>query len=101
MADTEKVSLDDLLSDRVINEEGMQRIIAALEAKGVTLPCPRCGNEDFSIVDGYFVHSIQKNLKSISLGGGKAIPTIGTICTNCGYLSEHALGSLGLLPQGD
>ena len=27
-----------------------------------------------------------------------AIPTIAIVCNNCGYISQHALGALGLLP---
>jgi hypothetical protein len=30
--------------------------------------------------------------------GGLGIPSIAIICNRCGFISQHALGTLGLLP---
>ena len=74
------------------------RIIAALNDKGVSGPCPRCGNNGFTIVDGYSKITVQKTLTELVLGG-PSIPAIITACTKCGYISTHAAGALGLLPK--
>lgn len=74
-------------------------IIAALEAAGVRLPCPRCGNSNFSL-EGYVSLTVQSDPNTINLGG-PAIPSVATVCSRCGHVSLHALGALGLLPEGN
>lgn len=74
----------------------VEKIIRALREHGVHLPCPRCGTADFRVEPAYFAHSIQTSLSGISLGG-PSIPTAVTTCIRCGFVSEHALGTLGLL----
>lgn len=69
------------------------KIIKALEEKGATNPCPRCGRQKFAVIDGYFLQSIQKNLKGFSIGG-PAVPSIVAACANCGFISQHAIGAL-------
>jgi hypothetical protein len=74
------------------------KIIAKLNEVGAQLPCPRCGNQQFSLVDGYFANQIQQTVGDIVIGGGPMIPSVIAICNKCGFVSQHALGSLGLLP---
>jgi len=31
--------------------------------------------------------------------GGPSVPSVVTACNRCGYLSQHTLGTLGLLPK--
>ena len=81
-----------------LSQEQKNKIIKALMDRGARLPCPRCGNQNFTLVDGYFNQPIQKELGGIVLGG-PSIPSIVVVCTRCGYLSQHALGVLGLLPK--
>ena len=78
------------------SQEEKDKIISALKAKEAMKPCPRCGNTTFSLIDGYFSHFIQPRLGGISIGG-PSVPAAVVVCTNCGWLSEHALGVLGLL----
>ncbi len=80
-------------------EKQREVIIKALEARGATRPCPRCGSERFSIVDGYSIHFIQDQLGSVRIGGPN-VPTVVVACLKCGWIAEHALGALGLLPDG-
>ena len=54
-------------------------------------PCPMCGNQHFSLVDGFLSNSVHSDLNVVNLGGA-AIPTVSIICTNCGFISQHALG---------
>ena len=81
-----------------ISQEQKKEIIKALEARGANRNCPMCGNKNFAILDGYFQHSLQSTLAGMVIGG-PSIPCAVVACTNCGYLSQHALGALGLLPE--
>ncbi len=67
-----------------------------LKEKNVKLECPMCGNKDFILVDGYFKFTLQTTIKGTIIGG-PSIPAIGVICSNCGFISNHAIGALGLL----
>ena len=82
----------------VLSESQRQEIVQKLTSKVPDLKCPICGNQHFTIVDGYFTFTIQKDLQNIQLGG-TTIPTIAIICNNCGFVSSHALGVLGLLSK--
>ena len=79
-----------------LSDERKAQIIAALEKSGAKLPCPRCGNKTFSLIDGYFNQTLQFQLGGITLGG-PSIPTVVVACNQCGFLSQHAIGVLGLL----
>ena len=59
--------------------------------------CPMCGHAHFTIADAYLSNTLQVNLESVTLGG-PSIPSLAIICTNCGFISQHSLGILGLLP---
>lgn len=79
-------------------QEQYTNIISKLNKKKAILPCPRCGNHQFTLLDGYLNPIIQNDLQGVKIGG-RTIPCAVTICTNCGYLSYHALGALGMLPD--
>jgi len=81
-----------------LSKEDRNQIVKALEARGATRPCPRCGHNSFELVAGYFNHFIQTSLGGVNIGG-PSVPTAVIVCTNCGWLSEHALGVLNLLPK--
>jgi hypothetical protein len=74
-----------------------QQIVQKLQERGISSNCPRCGNAQFTLADGFFNQTIQKDLVNMTIGG-PSIPTIVLICTKCGFVSQHALGVLGLLP---
>lgn len=76
------------------------KIIKKLVEKGARLPCPRCGNNEFTVIDGYFNQTLQDQLQGLVIGG-PSIPSVVTACTRCGFLAQHALGALGLLPPRD
>lgn len=81
-----------------MEKEEKDRIIQRLIEKGAKAPCPRCHNSEFALIDGYFNQSIQSKLNGLYMGG-PTVPSIVTVCTKCGFVSQHALGALGLLPQ--
>lgn len=73
-------------------------IIEKLKELGASKPCPRCGNKSFIIADGYFQNTVQNDLHHTTLGG-KILPTAMIVCDQCGFVSQHSLGVLGLLPE--
>lgn len=79
-------------------QDQKDKIIKALTERGANLPCPRCGNDAFTLLDGYFNQIIQETPRGIVLGG-RTIPSVAVACKRCGYIAQHALGILGLLPK--
>lgn len=70
-----------------MEKERAEQIIAALQRKGVDLPCPRCGHTAFDVVgepdlllkEGGWVTSSE------------VLPTALIACRWCGFLCRHAL----------
>lgn len=83
-----------------LSKDEIDKIIEELKKRGVNKVCPMCGNKHFSISPAYFVNILQLSINNISMGG-KSIPSIPIICTNCGFISQHALGVLGVMPKED
>ena len=81
-----------------LTEEEKQRIISMISGRVNWLKCPMCGNNQFSILDGYFNHTLQSDFNNLVLGG-PSIPSVGIVCNKCGFISQHALGTLGLIPK--
>ncbi len=82
-----------------LSVEQKRKIAEALETAGARLPCPRCSNLNFTLVDGYFNQTVQSELESFIIGG-PGVPTVLVVCNRCGYLSQHVLGVLLPSPQG-
>ncbi len=85
----------------LMSDENKKKAIDSLNKKGVKKVCPMCGNNNFVIADGYFNQTMQGNLQAGIIIGGPSIPTVAIICTNCGFISHHALGALGLLQNSE
>ncbi len=81
-----------------LSPEEKQKISNRLQERGALLPCPRCGNQSFTLLDGYINHPLQNKVSAGLILGGPIVPTIGVVCTRCGFLAEHAIGILGLMP---
>jgi hypothetical protein len=64
------------------------KLIQALTRAGADLPCPRCGHDDFSLVDGYVSLPLQATLAG---GPASSLQTVATACERCGYIALHAL----------
>lgn len=82
----------------MLDDPQKRRILDALNQRGANLPCPRCGNKHFVLVDGYFSQSIQSELTGLILGG-PSLPSVVIVCNKCGFLCQHALGVLGLITE--
>ena len=78
-----------------------QKIADLLQLKGVKLPCHRCGARNFQVIDGYSNYSLQPELSGGLVLGGPAVPVVLVVCENCGAITPHALGALGLLPKAE
>lgn len=85
----------------MLSQEIKNQIIGILDGRfrrnGRTVICPMCSNNTFTISDAYISNSLQDDFQNIVLGG-PAIPSIAIICNVCGFISQHALGALGLMP---
>jgi ribosomal protein S27AE len=84
------------MADSFVDQKA--QVVAALNAAGAKLPCPRCGNAHFALVDGYINQPVQQQLGGLVIGG-PSVPAAMTVCTQCGFLAQHALGVLNLLPK--
>ena len=81
-----------------LSEELKVKITEVLKSRNALSPCPRCGSSEFLLADGLFTNILQSDLNSPKLYG-RALPTAVIVCKNCGYISQHAIGLLGLLDQ--
>ena len=80
------------------SEKEMEKILEILDGKGIKYKCPMCGHVGFILAQGYFKHFLDTKLKGVALGG-PSVPTVGLICSNCGFISQHAVGMLELLEK--
>jgi predicted nucleic-acid-binding Zn-ribbon protein len=81
-----------------VSQDKLDEIIEILNKRGAVKPCPRCGHKEFTLANAYFNQILQDNLKKIVIGG-PTVPCAVVICQNCGFMSQHSLGYLGLLDE--
>jgi hypothetical protein len=74
-----------------------EKIGKILSDHGAVKPCHRCGHTNFTVIEGYSNLSLQDNLDGVFIGG-PSVPAAMVACNNCGAITHHALGPLGLLP---
>jgi ribosomal protein S27AE len=72
------------------------KIVKMLQERGVSTKCPRCGNNTWTLMPGFFILPFQKDVKGYVIGG-PTVPAIAVICNKCGYISQHSAGVLGFL----
>ncbi len=70
------------------------QIVQALKSKGVDKACPRCGGLHFGVVAETFLPINDGTGNAII--GGPVVPTVIVACKNCGFVTQHALGALGI-----
>jgi hypothetical protein len=73
-------------------------ITEALAERGVTLPCPRCGDSSWNVLDAYISNALTEDVRKVIVGG-PVLPTIAVMCTRCGFLAEHVAAVLELFPN--
>jgi len=79
------------------SQEYREDVVKRMVEKGVNRPCPRCATDKFTLVDGFAVFGLVDQLQDE--GVRNLVPSICVACNRCGYLTFHALGPLGLLPE--
>lgn len=72
-------------------------VIKKLTEKRAVQPCSRCGCPTFTVLDGYSKIMLDKEVDGNIRLGGPFVPVTAVVCTNCGAITMHALGALGLL----
>lgn len=82
----------------MLSDEQKEKIVKALNERIGGFECPMCHKGPFTIIDGYFNIPLQSSLYSY-LMGNTTVPMVAIACSNCGYVSFHALGALGLLDR--
>lgn len=82
----------------MLSEDEKNDLITEIKTRISNITCPMCQNKHFTIADGYFNNFLQDNFQNLNLGG-RSVPTIGIVCQKCGFVSQHALGILGKLPN--
>lgn len=80
----------------MLKDDEKRRIIDVLNQRIGQIYCPICHKGHFSFVDGYSSNVLGDNYHDINLGG-RILPYVMLVCDNCGFISQHALGALGLL----
>ena len=83
LSDEERIKIGKILSERL----------------GI-ITCPICKKGHFALIDGYLSHVLTDDYHQINLDG-KMIPFVMLACNNCGYITHHALGALGLLNNNE
>lgn len=58
------------------------------------IECPICHRNTFSLIDGYFISSLQDNPESLIIGGDKGLTSVAIVCINCGFTSFHNVRAL-------
>lgn len=82
-----------------LREQFVAKLTERIRAGGAkNLTCPICGGKKFTLLDGYFLPIIQNDTSRMLLSG-RTIPSFVIICANCGFMSQHSLGILDLLPK--
>lgn len=84
----------------MLKESERKQIIKVLSDRIGNFTCPICKKGHFSLIDGYSSHVLTDNFRVINLDG-KMIPFVMLACNHCGFITQHAIGSLGLLDQKD
>ena len=75
------------------------KVARILTERGATKACARCGHTNFTVLESYSYLTLQDDLSQGLIIGGPSVPLALIACSNCGALTPHALGALGLLEQ--
>lgn len=84
-----------------IDVNKFQELISdVLDSKNALSQCPRCGRDQFSVVDKEAYIPIVKNASEKVSPVNYAVPVAIVVCDNCGYLSMHSTKALGVQDDG-
>jgi hypothetical protein len=83
-----------------LTAEQQARIKERLAEKGAVAPCPRCGQPEFALINNGILKPAIQDTSDNVVSSGVTIPSVITVCVQCGFLSIHALGTIGFLRSG-
>lgn len=66
-----------------------EEIIKSIDEKGANLPCHRCGQNTFALIDGFSRYHLSDNMNENTIGGS-GVPIVLIACNNCGAITPHA-----------
>lgn len=89
-----------LLRLNMLKKEDKDIIAKVLTERVGHFKCPICGKGQMSLIDGYSSLGISEDYQK-TMFADKIIPHVMLVCNNCGFISHHALGTLGLLKKSD
>jgi ribosomal protein S27AE len=77
-----------------LTEQQRHTITSSLEAVGATLACPRCGQSEFTVLDGYIMEHAQSQTRNLVFSGDNRVTCVAAVCGRCGYLAQHLMDVL-------
>jgi len=77
------------------------QVLKLLDERKADKPCHRCGHESFSLLDEGTNIYLKKSIDNAQIVGGPSVPVAIAVCNNCGAVTFHAIGALGLLSAQD
>lgn len=81
----------------MIDKEIKELVLNKLEGVLKILECPMCHYNQFIIADGFVHEKLYQKYDRINSDDKKSIPAVAIICKQCGFISNHSIGILGLL----
>jgi hypothetical protein len=72
------------------------RVGLLLQQKGATQACHRCGQLNFTVLNGFTKFILQSNFRESVETEGASVPVVNVACDNCGAVTSHAVGAQGL-----
>lgn len=85
----------------MLTNERKKVIVQALASRVDKMECPFCHQGRFTLIDGYITDSVQNDFSYQIIGSKTTLPSVALVCNNCGFISQHSLGILGLLNSED
>lgn len=80
-----------------MDDKEKDRIIKRFMELAPAPSCPMCHGQEFTILDRYPVNPVVDDYRKPSAIIGRSIPTVAIICNHCGFISQHAMGFMGLM----
>lgn len=81
----------------MLTNDKKKEIVQALASRVDKMECPICHQGRFTLIGGYITDAVQNDFNYQIIGSKTTLPSVALVCNNCGFISQHSLGILGLL----